>query len=229
MVSDGFDKEQLLSKSFVFDALERDTGKTLAAMSHLRQHSAGDFIFREGDAGDSMMAIAQGQVRIATLSPTAREVVLAELSQGDVFGEISVLDGQERSADAQAVTNCTLVVLERRALLEAMRSDPKLAQSLIEVLCTRIRRSDERMMEIGFMPIHARLASALLRVSDGGDAAPKKKLSLSQSDLANMIGSSRENVNRCLRKWQKEGVLDLKDGWIILPDRDALAQIAERP
>jgi len=221
---------RLLAQSFVFKALDDEARAALAASSHVRVVKAGDQIFREGDPGHSMIAIAQGTIRISTLSPNAREIVLAELSAGAVFGEIALLDGCARSADAHALTNCTLVVLERRALLEAMQSRPALARSLIEVLCARIRRSDERMIEVGFLAIPVRLANALLRASAPSDpmrGTPRSKIALSQGDLANMIGSSRENVNRCLRSWQKDGVVGLKDGWILIPDRAALQRISE--
>lgn len=223
------DRNRALAKSFVFEALDGDTRAALAASSQIRQADAGEVIFHEGAPGHSMIAVAQGAVRITTISPNGQEIVLAELAAGDVFGEIALLDGRERSASAHALTNCTLVVLERRALLEAMQDKPALAQSLIEVLCARIRRSDERMMEIGFLPISVRLANALLRASAPNDrlgGKPRTKVALSQGDLANMIGGSRENVNRCLRGWQKAGVIELKDGWILIPDRDALLRLA---
>lgn len=226
------DKNRFLARSFVFAALDHAAREALAVSSVVRQVKAGEAIFHEGDPGHSMIAIAEGVVRISTISPNAHEIVLAELAAGEVFGEIALLDGRERSASAHALTNCTLVVLERRALLEAMQSRPVLAQSLIEVLCARIRRSDERMMEIGFLPIPVRLANALLRVSAPNDrqgGRPRAKVAVSQGDLANMIGSSRENVNRCLRGWQKAGVIDLKDGWILIPDREALQRVSALP
>ena len=85
------------------------------------------------------------------------------------------------------------------------------------------------MMDIGFMSLPARLAKALLRETEGADgaAAPRSKISLSQTEVANMVGSSRENVNRHLRKWQASSLVDLKDGWIVITDRDRLAQIAD--
>jgi len=140
-----------------------------------------------------------------------------------------LLDGQNRSADAKALTNCTLAILERQAFLVVMRRHPVLAEKLLKHLCALLRRADERMMDIGFMSLPARLAKALLRETEGADgaAAPRSKISLSQTEVANMVGSSRENVNRHLRKWQASSLVDLKDGWIVITDRDRLAQIAD--
>jgi len=222
------DKARLLGNSFVFGALADDARHALAATAREQNFKAGDVIFTAGSDGSSMMAIAQGSVRISALSPTARDVVLAELHAGDVFGEISLLDGGARSADAHAQTNCTLVVLERRALLQLIGKTPEALIRLMELLCQRIRISDERMMELAFLPLPARMARALLRASEGkSGASPIRKLSLTQTEIANTIGSSRENVNRALRKWQDLGLIELRDGWLIIQDRDGLSGLAD--
>ncbi|OBY25682.1 MULTISPECIES: Crp/Fnr family transcriptional regulator [Leisingera] len=219
-------KAALLAQSALFAGLDRTVLHGLAARAHLRRHEAGAQIFRCGSPGDSMMAIARGTVRISAMAPTARDVVLTDLNQGDVFGEIALLDGGGRSADAHALTNCTLLILERHAFLQVLQTAPDLAVRLIELLCARMRRSDERMMEIAFLQLPPRLARTLLRLASGGGARPAKRLAQSQSEIADMIGGSRENVNRCLRKWQKAGLIGLADGWIILLDPAGLARIA---
>lgn len=221
-------KRQLLAKSFIFEALGEQTQTDLAALGRVKQYMSGDAIFHAGDAGQSMMAIAQGEVRISTLSPTAKRVVLTDLSVGDVFGEIALLDGGERSADAHASTNCTMITLDRSAIFSVLNAQPELALKLVAFLCARIRRSDERMMDFAFLQLPVRISKTLLRVSAGSgeiDAKPAVRLSLSQSEIADMVGGTRENVNRCLRKWQKSGLIDLKDGWLIILDRPGLQRL----
>ena len=223
-------KEKLLGRSIIFQALDEENRRELASFAHVKRYSSGDIIFNTGDPGQSMMAIAEGSVRVSVLTPSAREVTLSELSAGDVFGEIALLDGGERSANVKALTNCTLVVVERRSLLEVLQRDPKLSIRLIELLCQRVRRSDERMMEIAFLDLPSRLAKALLRVTvsaPGSLEKPLTKLSLSQSEIASMIGNTRENVNRCLRKWQRAGLIELKDGWLIICNRPQLELVAD--
>lgn len=223
------EKSDLLGRSFILEALDPATRRALSSLGKTRHLKAGETIFNAGAPGDSMMAVAQGTVRICLLTPAGREVVLADIESGDVFGEIAMLDGGERSADARALTNCTLVVLERRAFLPVLKRDPMLAIGLIETLCARVRRSDERMVELAFLDLPSRLAKAVLRASEhasGDSARAASKLSLSQSELANMIGSSRENVNRCLRKWQGSNLIDLRDGWLVILDRDGLSALA---
>jgi len=223
-----YDKSKLLGQSFVFRALNESSRNELASFATIRELKSGEQIFAMGTPGHTMMAIAEGIVRISMQTPTARDVVLTELQAGEVFGEVAFLDGKERSADATALTNCTLIVLDRRSLLEVLHKQPELAIKLIELLTGRLRRSDERMMDIAFLSLPARMAKALLRAAgDGSDGKAARKLSLTQSEIANMIGSSRENVNRCLRKWQQNGLVDLKDGWLILLDTKGLTAVVE--
>ena len=227
---EGLNKEKLLGQSFIFQALDNQSKADLASFAHVKRFAAGDVIFDMGTPGQSMMAIAEGTVRVSMPTPNARDVTLSELHAGDVFGEIALLDGGERSANVRALTNCTLVVLERRSLLEVLQRDPRLSIRLIELLCQRVRRSAERMMEIAFLGLPERLARLLLRVTvaaPGSVEKPLTKLSLSQSEIASMIGNTRENVNRCLRKWQKAELIELKNGWLIIRDRDGLEDIAE--
>jgi len=214
----------------IFEALDEKSKSDLASFAHVKRYKAGEVIFNMGSPGLSMMAIAEGTVRVSMQTPAARDVTLSELSAGDVFGEIALLDGGERSANVKALTNCTMVVLERRSLLEVLQRDPSLSIRLIELLCKRVRRSDERMMEIAFYDLPSRLAKALIRVTTAAPGSPEKplgKLSMSQSEIASLIGVTRENVNRCLRKWQRAEIIELKDGWLIIRDREKLEDIAE--
>lgn len=220
-------KIALLRRSALFERLDAATLQRLARRSLLRSFKPEEVIFRAGTPGESMMVVARGTVRITAMAPTSREVILTDLQAGDVFGEIGLLDGAGRTADAHALTQVSLLVLERRELLEVMRAEPDLA---IALLCARLRRSDARMMDIGFLPLPPRLARTLLRLSAGeGRVAgrPPEWLANSQSELADMVGASRENVNRCLRLWQSDGLIGLEKGWIVLRDIEALRGIAE--
>ncbi|MCM2472312.1 Crp/Fnr family transcriptional regulator [Rhizobium sp. CG5] len=225
----GINKEKLLGQSLVFKALDPQARRDLAAFALVKTHAAGEVIFSMGSPGHSMMAIAEGVVRVEMVTPAGRDVILSELRAGDVFGEIALLDGGERSATVRAASNCTLVVLERRSLLDVLQRNPAFSIQLIALLCQRVRRSDARMLEIAFTDLPTRLARLLLRLTVTPPASPEtpaRRLSLSQSELAKMIGITRENLNRCLRKWQEAKLIDLKDGWLILRDRAGLEALA---
>ena len=218
-----------LRKSFIFDALDEREKEELAKFSFVKTYKAGETIFLAGDEGQSMYTIAEGIVRVSIVTPNAKEVTLAELSKGDVLGEIAALDGRQRSASAKAASKCTLIVLGRREVLAAMTSNPTFATKLVDLLCLRIRRSDERMLEIAYLDLPVRLAKLLLRLSENKsdpDGEPLKKLSYSQSEIASMAGNTRENINRCFRKWQEADIIAIKDGWLILQNRELLEDVA---
>ena len=189
----------------------------------------GDVIFRVGSPGDIMMAVITGTVRIVATSPQGKEIVLGDLKAGEVFGEIALLDGGERSADAVALTNCELVALERRDMMAALQRNPEACLRLLEVVCKRLRETDERITEIAFFDLPVRLAKVLLRTAarPAASARPASaKVALSQRELGNMIGGTSESVNRCLRDWQRRGIIRLAKGWIILEDPPALTELA---
>jgi CRP/FNR family cyclic AMP-dependent transcriptional regulator len=218
---------KLLEKCALFGALDDKARGELAEHAHPRHFAAGDAICRIDEHGDSMMAVVLGVVRISLPAVRGKEIILADLRAGEMFGEIALLDGKPRSANATALTNCELMVLERRDVLPFLERNPKACMKLMEILCTRVRRSDERMSDIAFFDLPARLAKTLLSYPGQGHGAAK--LSLSQRELAEMSGGTRENVNRCLRDWQRRGILELKDRWTIILKPEALRELVTPP
>ncbi|MGH6674508.1 MAG: Crp/Fnr family transcriptional regulator [Xanthobacteraceae bacterium] len=216
---------KLLEKGTLFKALNEQERHDLAAHAQPRGFAAGEPICRIGDPGHSMMGVIVGTVRISLPTPKGREVILSDLLAGELFGEIALLDGKPRSANATALTKCELLVLERRDVMPFLQRSPTACLNLMQLLCGRIRRSDERMAEIAFFELPARLAKALLRYPAQGEGPPK--LSLSQRELAEMSGATRENVNRCLRDWQRRGILELRNRWTIILKPEALRALEE--
>ncbi len=216
---------KLLEKCTLFSALDQKARREIAAYAKPRNFIAGQSICRLGDPGDSMMAVILGTVRISLPAIKGKEIILADLQAGDLFGEIALLDGKTRSANATAQTNCELMVLGRRDLLPFLERNPTACVKLMEMLCARIRRSDERMADIAFLDLQTRLAKTLLHYPAPSSSAGTIKLSLSQSELAAMAGGTRENVNRCLRDWQRRGILELKNRWTIIRQPEALRKL----
>jgi CRP/FNR family transcriptional regulator, cyclic AMP receptor protein len=215
----------LLEQCALFRAFDERERHELAARAQLRSFAASEPICYVGEPGRSMMGVVVGTVRISLPTRKDKEIILADLPAGELFGEIALLDGRPRSANARALTNCELLVLERRDVLPFLERSPTACFNLMQLLCGRIRRSDERMSEIAFFDLPARLARALLRYPAHGHGPPK--LSLSQSELAEMSGATRENVNRCLREWQRRGILQLKNRWTIILKPEALQALEE--
>ena len=221
------DVARLLSKSLLFGALDDTARRDLAAHVHRKSYDVGEPIFHIGAPGQSLIVILAGTVRVSLPGPRGKAVILADLGVGEVLGEIALLDGKERSADATALTKCDLLVLERRDVVAFLEKRADICLKLLELMCARLRKSDQRMSDIAFLELSVRLAKVLLdRIGPAGRAGAKSKLSLSQTELAGMINATRENVNRCLRHWQRQGILDIDERWIIVLRRDALAAIA---
>jgi CRP/FNR family transcriptional regulator, cyclic AMP receptor protein len=225
------DALRMLDACIVFRVLDSNARRRLAEHAQRRQFAAGETIFQSGSPGHSMMAVLTGSVRITARSQRGAEVMLAVLTQGEIVGEIALLDGGERTADATALTNCELVVLDRRDVLPFLEQHPKACLKLLEVLAQRLRHTDEWITEIALAQIAVRLAKVLLGTANLQDRRSDKNsvlvVALTQRELGSMIGASRESVNRCLQQWQREGIVQLKTGSIIILAQEAMKEIAE--
>jgi len=215
------DARRLLANCFLFQGLGSDERDQLVSRAHIRRFAAGDQIFRMGAPGSSMMAVLSGQIRISISSPDGKELLLAVLHPGEVFGEIALLDGKERSADATAMTACSLGVLDRREVMVFLERHPEAWPRIVEVLCERFRENTQHAAEVSLMQLPARLAKALLRM----DAEHVGGKPLSQRDLGNLVGAARESVNKCLNEWQRRGVIRIDDNSIAILDRTALDEL----
>src|SRR5215213_4827801 len=146
------DAQRVLGECPLFRSLTVDERNELIAHAHLRKFGPGDTVFLMGSAGDSMMAVLSGSIRISVPSPEGKEIVLAILKPGEIFGEIAVLDGKERSADAKAITESScLAVLNRRDVMSFLNRHPGTWSSLAGVLCERLRSTDQQFSEVALM------------------------------------------------------------------------------
>jgi CRP/FNR family transcriptional regulator, cyclic AMP receptor protein len=216
--------EAALGASFLFPLLGPQEKTRFVAAARQQSWRAGASIFSMGDPGNSMMLIQTGQVRISYPSSDGRVILLGEFSPPAVFGEIALLDGRNRSADATATTNCTLLVFDRTTFREFLEKNWPLADAVLKLVCARLRRSDERMADLAFFDLPTRLAKALLERAQPGPHGSPSYTDDNQSAIAAMIGGSRESVNRCLRKWSKAGLVSTGDGRIHLLDVKGLMQ-----
>ena len=228
----GLDREArraAMLASPLFHAMGREALDAVLEHATERSVGRGRTIFQRGDTGSSIMAVLHGRVRIGSVSPEGREVVLNIINPGEVFGEIALLDGKPRSADATATEETLLLVLERRHFLPFLEIHPDVMLRLIAVLCDRLRRTSVAMEDLAMLDLPERLARLLLRL--GGDYGRRIAdglridFKLSQKDIGNLVASSRESVNKQLRAWQAEGVLDMQGGYIVLRQPRHLEQL----
>jgi CRP-like cAMP-binding protein len=221
---------QLLGNCVLFSGLSADERAAVVARARIRTINAEETIFALGSPGDQMMALLRGTVRISVPSFEGRELLLAIIRPGEVFGELAVLDGKERSADAIAESPCTLAILDRHDILSFFERNPSAWPKLVKVLCQRLRHTDQVFAEVALLQLPAKLAKSMLRLLDlDRTLAPRKRpvIRYSQRELANMVGGTRESVNRCLRNWQRNGIVQITEGSIIITNRPALEQMAE--
>jgi CRP-like cAMP-binding protein len=217
----------LLRSHPVFGGLDSSQLRRLGAYARTRRLRAGATLFTKGDPGTALFAVGEGTVKITVPSVDGREAMFNLLHAGEIFGEIALLDGQPRTADAVAVTDCELMVIERRDFLAFLHSEPSVALKLIELLCARLRFAGEHLEEVIFLHLPARLARLLLRMAEqAGGVSQKKRLAITQREISQMLGSTRESVNKQLRAWTKRKWIALERGGIVIAAPDALADVA---
>ena len=217
--------ESSLETSLLFPALAPEEREILFRAASRLLFAARQPIFHMGEPGTAMMLIETGRVRISYPSSEGRIVQLAELGPGTVFGEIALIDGGERSADATALTDCALIVFSRRTVLALLEQNWRLTETVLKLLCARLRRADERMADLAFFDLPERLAKVVLARAMRGPNG-QYRVSDAQGVLAEMVGGSRETVNRCLHRWEREGLVALHEGRIYLLDREAISDLA---
>src|SRR5215475_10586153 len=202
------DARRLLGECYLFHELDADERNVLFGRVRVRNYAAGETIFLMGSPGDSMMAVLSGSVRISVPSP----------------------DGKDRTADARAMTACSLAILERREVLSFLDRYPHVWPKLVEVLCNRLRNTDQHIAELALLELPARLAKALLRLANAEEAPAGRatlQVQLSQRELGNICGATRESINKCLRAWQRRGIVQIEESLVTVANRTALEELAE--
>jgi CRP/FNR family cyclic AMP-dependent transcriptional regulator len=221
-------KEKLIRNSVIFGGVDDELLRALVQLSRTRRVRKGTMLFQQGDEGDALYGVVDGLIRICIAGESGKELTLGLMETGDIFGEIALLDGLPRSADAYAAEDSTLLVIDRAQFLPMLERGGRLARHVIELLCERLRENTERLGEHAFLNLGARLARKLHALAiahgrhDGGAVVIDVKLS--QTELAQMLGVTREAVNKQLQQWTRQGLLRLERGHITIADEKKLAE-----
>lgn len=199
---------------------------TLARQAKPLRLAPREVLFAKGDPGESMYLVVSGRMRIGVVSVEGREVTYALIGPGQVFGEIAILDGGPRTADATAVEASDLLVIERRDILAFIRTNGDYGLRLIETLCRRLRHANELLEDTIFLSLPSRVAKQLLALADeiGEPGEGGVTIRMSQQAVADHMGISRESVNKVLAKWEQGGLVRLWRGQITIRDRAGLAR-----
>jgi len=212
----------ILKMNPMFADLGAEAIGRIAALCHTQQLGEGEVLFQKGDDGGALYGIRRGRIRIETGAADGTRLTLNFLGAGDLFGEVAVLDGEPRTADATATEPTELFVLRREDFLGFLEREPRVAIKLIGLLCQRIRWMSERMEESVLQPLPVRLARRLCALASDFGA----EVHISQEQLGIFVGAARESVNRQLQQWRKDGVVDLQRGRILLLKMNTLAAVA---
>jgi CRP/FNR family transcriptional regulator, cyclic AMP receptor protein len=221
---------KLLARTRLFAGLDERTLRTIADQANERVFRPGALIFYEGDPGDAFYVVASGLVKIFLSSGRGDEMVVATLRPPDGLGEIALLDDGPRSASAQAVEPTTLIAFARSTFLELIHQDAGIADALLRSTGALFRRTTAHVADLVFLDLEGRVAKLLLEMADDRGAADEDGISLelgiTQSDLASMVGGSRQSVNQILHALEGRGFLQLGGRTVVIKNSEALRRRA---
>ena len=198
--------------------------RELLKHAHVRRLSANDIVFRKDDPGDGLYGVLAGRIVVTVESAEGKELILNMFGPGEFFGEIALLDGKGRTATATARESSELLFLSRADFLPFLRQRHEAAVRIIAFLCERLRRTTDMVEDSAFLNVSTRLAKQLAALAGAGQP-PAVAIRLSQEELAQTLGVSREIVSRQLAVWREAGVVELGRGRIVVRDVKALDRI----
>jgi len=203
--------ELLQSVSIFWDLNEDDLGH-IADKMVAKHFENGNYIFLEDSEGEQCFFVLEGSVKVTRLSKDGREVILAMLNEGDFFGEMSLLDGESRSANVIALEKTKVLTLDRNDFIAVVNDYPQIAVQLLKELARRLRKSDRQIASLSLSDAEKRIALCIIRFADDQGVIQNGKVSIPktpiQQDIANMAGTSRETVSRALGLLEKEDLIE---------------------
>jgi CRP/FNR family transcriptional regulator, cyclic AMP receptor protein len=194
-----------LSVNPLFSGLGTDTCKRIADLCVTQNLTDGQTLFLKGDPGNALYGVRRGRILITTSTSAGKQLTLNVLGSGDIFGEVALLDGRPRTADAIASGGTELFMIRRGDFQNLLQRQPAIALKIIELLCERVRWTSERMEEASLLALPPRLARRLLKLADDFG----EEILISQEELSVLVGAARETVNRQLQQWQRAGLIEL--------------------
>lgn len=225
-------RRALLTRHFLLRDVAETVLDDLISFSTTKRYQDDEVIFAKGDDGNGLYGILEGQVRIYAGDAEGREITLNILDTGALFGEIALIDGKPRSADAAAIGHTTLFHIPRRHFVPYLHKSPDFCVSLLEIICSRVRWTSSVIEDRAFLGLEARLAKWLLLLAEGSGGSTegnemRLRLKLSQRELGALVGTSREAVNKQFALWRDEGLISADKGVLTLHYPDQFRALAE--
>jgi CRP/FNR family cyclic AMP-dependent transcriptional regulator len=216
----------LIKQIPLFRSLRKEDNDRIVALLKRLQLKKGDVLFREGDDGTALYIILTGKIKIVRQSKLGDEVILAVLTAGDLVGEMALLDGLQRSADAIVLEDAQLYVLNRKDFLSFVMQNESAVKAILASLTKRLRKADDFLEDIFFLSLPSRLTKKLVELAEIDGQSRKKsgeiELCLTQKELASMVGACRESINKELRILREKGMVQLTGNSIIIPDLELI-------
>ena len=216
-----------------FSHFSREDVATLRGLAISDRVPRGREVFHRGDEAARLYWVEEGQVRVVVTSPAGRELVIRQFGSGEVFGEIALFAGTPRTATIVATTDTTIASVDARDLRSLLEKRPRMALQLLAVFADRLRLTTDALEDSYFLTMRARLAKMLLSLAE--EIGEKTETGLlitepvSQSLLARLVYATREEVNRELRRWERQGWLRRDDNLFELVDLDAISDLLWKP
>jgi CRP/FNR family cyclic AMP-dependent transcriptional regulator len=217
---------QILPEGSLLAACEPEQLDDLLGRTKVEFAAKREILMHQGDPGDSAIILVTGTARVNMVSANGREIVLDYLGQGTVIGEIALLDGGERTATVTMIEDGSVMRLTRAEAEDFITSNPSVAMQMLREMARRLRQMNLTVESDRAFSAGPRLARYLQRLTDEEAVTQKLKINVSQSELGNFVGISRENINRQLSAWAESGLIELDQGKIRIVDCNALWEIA---
>jgi CRP/FNR family transcriptional regulator, cyclic AMP receptor protein len=220
-------RRQLLVKHFLISTMPEQALDDLVKFSTVARFEQHRDVFNKGEPGDCLYGILSGRVRIYSTSPEGSEIMLNILETGELFGEIAILDGLTRTASAAAMERTDLLRIHRDHLLPYIKANPDFILGMLSLLCDRLRWTSSTIEDTAFLSFSARIAKRLLLLAEHHRKPEEHDISvpISQHDLGNMVGASRETVNKQLALWRSAGIVDTGRSAIVIRNSEALREL----
>jgi CRP-like cAMP-binding protein len=217
----------------LFAGMGQESLHAIARNLRARRFRRGEVLFHEGDPGDALFVVTSGAVKVVVPSEEGEEAILVTLRRGDFLGELALLDGAPRSASAIALEPTEALTLPREQFRDLVASEPAIRDALLAALSGELRRLTTHVAELHFLDLTGRLAARLARLAEEhgerlADGAVRLDAPLTQSDLAAMIGATRQSVNKLLGEFEAEGLLKIERDSIVVPNLVRLSSAAHR-
>lgn len=220
----------VIRRAPLFAGLDQESAEHLITQMTVTHMERGDVLFNEGESGDRLFIIGEGKVKLGRTSPDGRENLLAILGPGEMFGELSLFDPGTRTATATAVAETQVLALSTEQLRDYLQTRPQVALTLLAALARRLRRTNEILADLVFTDVPGRVAKALLDLAHRFGRPVEDGImvshDLTQEELAQLVGASRETVNKALADFATRGWLKLEARAVLLKDVERLKRRA---